>query len=100
MSDGDALLSAILAEPDADMPRLMYADWLNEYGDALDSARAEFIRVQVELARDSTESARRSVLEDRERTLFRVYREAWLAPLGTPGEPLPKAVTHAEFRRG
>src|SRR5262245_12883262 len=42
------LLAAILAEPDDDVPRLVYADWLDEHGD---EARAEFIRVQVELAR-------------------------------------------------
>jgi uncharacterized protein (TIGR02996 family) len=100
MSDRDALLSAILAEPDADMPRLMFADWLDEFGDALDRARAELIRVQIELARDLTESARQRELEAREQLLFRVYRDEWLAPLGAPGEPLPKAVTHAEFRRG
>ena len=49
MSDADALLAAVLADPDADLPRLVYADWLEERGEA---ERAEFIRVQVELARD------------------------------------------------
>ena len=48
MSDGDALLRAILAEPDEDTPRLMYADWLQENGEP---ERAEYIRVQVQLAR-------------------------------------------------
>ncbi|MBM3981374.1 MAG: TIGR02996 domain-containing protein [Planctomycetes bacterium] len=48
MSDRDALLAAILANPDEDTPRLMYADWLDEHGDP---ARAEFVRVQCELAR-------------------------------------------------
>lgn len=43
-----ALLAAIAHEPDDDTPRLVYADWLEEYGKA---ARAEFIRVQCELAR-------------------------------------------------
>jgi uncharacterized protein (TIGR02996 family) len=42
------LLRAILAEPDADEPRLVYADWCEENGDA---ARAEFIRIQIEQAR-------------------------------------------------
>jgi uncharacterized protein (TIGR02996 family) len=43
-----ALLAVILAHPDDDAPRLILADWLEEHGD---SARAEFIRVQMELAR-------------------------------------------------
>jgi uncharacterized protein (TIGR02996 family) len=48
MSDRAALLAAILANPDEDTPRLVYADWLQEHGEP---DRAEFIRVQVELAR-------------------------------------------------
>ena len=53
MSDGDALLSAILAQPDEDVPRLAYADWLDEQvvGGESATARAELIRVQIELAR-------------------------------------------------
>lgn len=49
MNDGDLLLKAIVAEPDEDTPRLIYADWLDETG--TDPARAEFIRVQCRLAR-------------------------------------------------
>jgi uncharacterized protein (TIGR02996 family) len=48
VTDGDALLAAILAHPGEDTPRLMYADWLDENGEP---ARAEFIRVQVAIAR-------------------------------------------------
>jgi uncharacterized protein (TIGR02996 family) len=48
VSDGPALLAAILAHPAEDTPRLAYADWLQEQGD---DERAEFIRVQIELAR-------------------------------------------------
>lgn len=48
MTDGTALLAAILASPEEDTPRLMYADWLDEtYGPTL---RSEFIRVQIQLA--------------------------------------------------
>jgi uncharacterized protein (TIGR02996 family) len=47
MSDEAALLSAIIAHPDEDTPRLAYADWLTEHGDP---DRAEFIRVQCRLA--------------------------------------------------
>src|SRR5262245_51579788 len=46
--DAVALYQAILAHPDDDTPRLVYADWLDEHGD---HDRAEFIRVQCRLAR-------------------------------------------------
>jgi uncharacterized protein (TIGR02996 family) len=45
---GAALLRAVVDEPDDDLPRLAYADWCEEAGD---SGRAEFIRVQLELAK-------------------------------------------------
>jgi uncharacterized protein (TIGR02996 family) len=48
VSDGQALLAAILAAPHDDVPRLIYADWCEEQGDA---DRAEFIRAEVELAK-------------------------------------------------
>lgn len=51
MSDRRALYAAILAHPDDDTPRLIYADWLDEFGDADDRARAEFIRKWCEAAR-------------------------------------------------
>lgn len=48
MTEGDALIRSVLADPADDAPRLIYADWLEERGRAED---AEFIRVQIELAR-------------------------------------------------
>jgi uncharacterized protein (TIGR02996 family) len=47
MSDHDAFLQEILAHPDDDTPRLIYADWLEERGDP----RGEFIRVQCALVK-------------------------------------------------
>ncbi len=41
------LLAAVLAEPDNDALRLVSADWWEEQGEA---ERAEFVRVQIELA--------------------------------------------------
>lgn len=41
-------MNAIIAEPDEDSPRLIYADWLEEQGQA---ERSEFVRVQCELAK-------------------------------------------------
>lgn len=48
MSDHDALLAAICAEPDEDTPRLAYADWLEEHDQP---ERAAFVRAQIDLAR-------------------------------------------------
>jgi len=47
-TDQRALLNAIIAKPDDDAPRLIYADWLDENGQA---ERATIIRAQVKLAR-------------------------------------------------
>jgi uncharacterized protein (TIGR02996 family) len=43
MNERQAFLRAIEAEPQDDVPRLVYADWLEEYGEA---DRARFIRLQ------------------------------------------------------
>ena len=49
MGDEDlALLAAVCANPEDDTPRLVYADWLEDHDLP---ERAEFIRVQCELAR-------------------------------------------------
>ena len=48
MSDREALYDAILAHPDDDTPRLVFADWLQENGN---ERYATFIRKQIELAR-------------------------------------------------
>jgi uncharacterized protein (TIGR02996 family) len=47
-ADREGLLQAILDNPDDDTPRLVYADWLEDNGDA---EQARFIRTQIELAR-------------------------------------------------
>ena len=47
MSDHDALLRAICESPADDLPRLVFADWLEERGEA---DFAAFVRAQVELA--------------------------------------------------
>jgi len=47
-SDRDALFGAICDNPEEDTPRLMFADWLDEHGEP---DRAEFVRLQCELAR-------------------------------------------------
>ena len=53
MIDRDALLRAIATNPDDDTPRLMYADLMDELGGDANAARARFIRVQIDLARNA-----------------------------------------------
>jgi uncharacterized protein (TIGR02996 family) len=48
MTDGGALLAAVLEHPGDDTPRLVYADWLDDHGE---HDRADLIRVQCEAAR-------------------------------------------------
>ncbi len=102
MTNGDALLASIFAAPDEDTPRLVYADWLDENGQP---ARAEFIRVQVEIARMVLHARQPLNVETagllaREKTLLVTHRENWLAPLYEKGEPLDSGSTHGQFRRG
>lgn len=77
MSIEDALLCAVLEDPHNDAPRLVYADWLEEQGDE----RAEFIRVQCELAAGVEDGERETALRERERTLLAKHGQAWRAPL-------------------
>lgn len=52
MTTHDDLLAAILDNPADDLPRLVYADWLEENVGTPDAlARCEFIRVQCEIPR-------------------------------------------------
>jgi uncharacterized protein (TIGR02996 family) len=56
VNTGAALFRAICARPDDDAPRLVYADWLEDYAaytpnPGTTGTRAESIRFQVELAR-------------------------------------------------
>ena len=86
----DALLAAVRADPDADLPRLVYADHLDETGDG---DRAKFIRVQCELAKLDEADPRRPPLEDREHDLLDRHEHEWLGAV-------PDAVDEWEWRRG
>ena len=74
MSHDRAFLDDIREHPDDDAPRLIYAGWLDEHGDG---ARAEFIRVQCELARLKERDRRRKVLARRKQELLEAHRLAW-----------------------
>ncbi|HEX5273253.1 MAG TPA: TIGR02996 domain-containing protein, partial [Gemmataceae bacterium] len=78
MTDEEALLRAVIADPDDDAPRLIYADWLDEQGKA---DRAEFIRVQCALQAAPPGDPRRPAWLDREVALLNDREDEWLGRL-------------------
>jgi len=74
-------LRAILDAPNDDLPRLIFADYLEESGEA---DRAEFIRIQCELAAGCENSERKKPLESRQAELLAKYSEAWRLPIRGP----------------
>ncbi|VTR96727.1 Repeat-companion domain protein OS=Isosphaera pallida (strain ATCC 43644 / DSM 9630 / IS1B) GN=Isop_0391 PE=4 SV=1 [Gemmata massiliana] len=98
MSDETALLAAIYANPDEDTPRLVYADWLDEHGDP---ARAEFIRVQIELAsRDDYSTEEYARLNARGHQLQGAHAARWLRHLSQFDEAMQDQRVVVEFTRG
>ncbi|MBO0698740.1 MAG: TIGR02996 domain-containing protein [Zavarzinella sp.] len=90
MSERDDLFRAVLAAPDDDAPRLIYADWLDEHGEP---ERAEFIRLQCAMDRIPPKTGRWRPLHDRTSRLEREWKARWA------GAALER-VLNAEFRRG
>jgi uncharacterized protein (TIGR02996 family) len=76
-----ALIRGIVAAPDDDARRLVYADWLEDHGR---EPRARLIRIQCEVER----------LHGEERELIERYGREWGAPLFDAG------VEHFAFHRG
>ena len=89
MNGSEPFLQEIVAAPDDDGPRLVYADWLEEQGDP----RGEFIRLQCELAKEPIQPSRLDPLERdfvhdgvaelriREAELLREHESEWFGPL-------------------
>jgi uncharacterized protein (TIGR02996 family) len=92
--DRDALLRAVAAAPDDDLPRLVFADWFDENGDP---DRAVFVRAQVEFARHWREG---QGLNDHARQQFRErwaeHQARWRAELPA----LPGVLWDLVFHRG
>ena len=77
MTDEQALLASIIANPDDDAPRLIYADFIEETGIPSLVARARFIRLQI--ADGMTRSALSSVIVDDEAgDLLSLHGDRWL----------------------
>lgn len=112
-------LSTIIAAPVDDAPRLVYADWLEENGQP---ERAEFIRVQIELANlecprshfasrwqggmclkcqaDTSKRDKIGLLRHREQQLRIAIQPSWLAACSSLlriGDKLSEVI---EFHRG
>jgi uncharacterized protein (TIGR02996 family) len=87
----EAFLQAIFAEPNEDTHRLAYADWLEDRGEPAGVARAEFIRVQCELARQPSEGVRTRELLAKEAKLWKAHRTAWL-------ETVPRSLRGPDLR--
>lgn len=81
-------IGEIQRRPLDDDPRLVFADWLDEQGDA----RGEWIRVQCQLWRLREEE--RGQLERREQEILSQNRESWQRPLEKLG------ASQIVFRRG
>lgn len=96
MNTEDALLAAVAANPTDDLPRLVYADWCDENGRPV---RAEFIRLQIEIAKKET--LPREVVNlfahlwQRQQELLDDHTDELLGPLAGVVQPL-----NYEFRRG
>jgi uncharacterized protein (TIGR02996 family) len=102
MDDEAAFLRAIRERPDDDLPRLIFADWLEEHaGTWRDAARdfadrAEFIRLQCAMARNDEQELKHWPDPDGRRgeLLSKKNRAEWEQPLRALGAPFDL------FRRG
>src|SRR5262245_16310631 len=97
-----AFLQTILEQPQDDLVRLAYADWLLEQGDPARAARGQFIALQIQLARraadwvtalEMKDLARVPALKAREQELLGKYAGEW-------AKPVMPLVTGYTFRRG
>lgn len=77
MSDREQFLKTIIANPEDDIPRLVFADWLEEHGQ---TDRAEFIRLQCEMEHGQIDDVERHGLKSRIVELLALHDTAWKIP--------------------
>ena len=97
-ADELALLAAIHADPRSDLPRLVYADWLDDRGEV---EHAEFIRLQCDTAaRDEPWGV--CEYTPRERALVRRFGAKWRRHRMPKGEQfdLFAGLSYHRFHRG
>lgn len=73
VADDSAMIEAIVAAPNDDTPRLVYADWLTEHHDP----RGEFITLQIQRAAGGGSKDTKA----REEALLADHRKSFLGPL-------------------
>jgi uncharacterized protein (TIGR02996 family) len=81
-------LAAVLADPDDDVTRLAFADWLQEQDDPALRLRGEFVQIQVRIARHASgtspgewaDAERLPELKRRERELIDAHGKTWATP--------------------
>lgn len=95
-SDERSLFAQVIAAPDDDTPRLVYADFLSSNGDP----RGEFITLQCRLAASPDDEARR-VLRIAENKLLKAHAAEWSAAVLNAVTRGPyDGRTKVEFHRG
>ena len=94
-TDEQAFLTTILAEPDDDTPRLVFADWLDERGSEEDHPRAALIRAQCRLENLPEGHAERTKLEREAKRILRKHEGHWTKSIRST-----KLLSDITFRRG
>jgi uncharacterized protein (TIGR02996 family) len=92
----DAFIRAILASPQDDAPRLIYADWLEERGDP----RGEYIRLLYALERLAGDDAEAVQVRERLRALEESIDLSWRALLGRGRRQRGQVTPASSSRRG
>lgn len=90
MPSHSGFLADILERPDDDTPRLIYADWLDDHGDA---ERAAFIRWQIEAAQLPEGDPRACDLASRAEGILAAHEQEWVGEWG-------ERLVDWTFRRG
>src|SRR4051794_9495174 len=73
MASSDPFERAVYDHPHDESLWLVYADWLEERGDA----RGELVRVQRALCRMPAQDERLPALQERKRKLFAAHQQEW-----------------------
>jgi uncharacterized protein (TIGR02996 family) len=98
MTDREAFIAAIVANPQEDAPRLVFADWLEENGEA---ARAGFIRDQIRLARLRPSTDEYKQLFRKTAETLKANLPAWIQDacdaFGQPAEWQPRKASSSEL---
>jgi uncharacterized protein (TIGR02996 family) len=75
----DGFLAQLREAPTDDTTRLVYADWLDEQGDSKSAAKAEFLRLTVQLASSKKRDGRKKELRKLLQVLATALDTDWLS---------------------